>query len=254
MFSRKNQNYDWSSIRESLSESGSIHLWLAHIPSFDLGKIFDLLSEEEINKGEKFYFAKDRKTYLVGRGLLRFLLGRYANISARNIRFDYNPFGKPQVAFSPSEEILFNISHSGEFCLTAISRSNQIGVDIELIKPVEYELLAKNIFSVAEQAEFDLIPDVLKSKSFFCGWTRKESFIKGIGEGLSFPLKKFSVALNPEILVSKVGIHSENSENYEGWKTYDISFEPQYRAALAVKNPKTISFEKFYANDYFQLL
>lgn len=254
MFFTNNQNNDWSSIKESLFKFDSVHLWLTHITSFEIDKIFDLLSEDEIDNGEKFYFVKDRKTYLVSRGLLRFLLAQYANISARDISFHYNRFGKPQVSFPPSDEIFFNVTHSGEFCLIAISHSNQIGVDIELIKPVDYELLSKNIFSVTEKAEFNSISDDLKPTSFFCGWTRKESFIKGIGEGLSFPLQNFSVTLNHETLISNVEIHSENSEIYQGWKTYDISIDPLYRAALAVKNPITISFERFYANDYFHPL
>lgn len=248
-----NQNYDWTEIKRSLFQTDSVHLWLAQITTFGLGNIIDLLSEEEILKGDKFYFSKDRQTYLVSRGLLRFLLGKYLNISARDIRFDYNPFGKPQIDFLPSEELFFNVSHSGEFCLIGLSRSNQIGVDIELIKPVDYDFLSKNVFSKAELAEFQSIPNNIKSKAFYCGWTRKESFIKGIGKGLSFPLKNFSVTLKPGILISKVEISSEESEIYKDWQTYDISFDPNYCAAFSTKNTASILIENFNANSYFQL-
>jgi len=251
MFFGNNQNHDWTKIRESLLESGLVQLWLANTTVFNLNNIFDLLSEEEINKSEKFYFSKDRKTYLVSRGLLRFLLGKYLNISGCDIRFDYNRYGKPELAFPHSEQIFFNVSHSGEFCLIGFSQSSQIGVDIEFMKPVEYDLLAKNVFSNTERSELKSISDDHKSKAFYSGWTRKESFIKGIGAGMSFPLKNFSIALNPETLVSKVEIHLDNSEAYKYWKVYDIAVETEYRAALAVKNFDETLFESFNADDLF---
>ncbi|MCD9185058.1 MAG: 4'-phosphopantetheinyl transferase superfamily protein [Pyrinomonadaceae bacterium] len=250
---KNNSERSWADIKNNIHQSNVVHLWIADLKTFDLGKISNLLSVEELTKGDKFYFAKDRKTYLASRGLLRFLLGKYTAVSACEITFDYNRFGKPGLAFPLSGEIFFNISHSGDFCLLSFSYSHQIGIDVELIKPVDYELLAKNIFSINEQAEFESVSADLKAKSFFCGWTRKESFIKGIGEGLSFPLKNFSVVLNPKIPVSKVEIHSENSPDYENWQTFDISFDTQYCAALAVKNPDTFAFEKFYIDDYSQM-
>lgn len=87
----------------------------------------------------------------------------------------------------------FNISHSGEYVVCAISKTNRIGIDIEEIKDIPL-LEFENQFSKQE------LEEILQNKNslhaFYTLWTQKEAFLKAIGTGLYVPLNKISVKEN----------------------------------------------------------
>lgn len=176
-----------------------VHVWRAELqpdPTM-LVNMAALLSVDEQARADRFYFAKDRDRFILGRGILRCILSRYLQVPAQQLRFSYSPTGKPTLSF-PSTDLQFNLSHSGQLALYAVSQ-HPVGIDIEQINPDRPIMdIAQRFFSRTEQQELAALPPDLQPIGFFNGWTRKEAFLKAIGTGLSCPLDQFSVSLSPD--------------------------------------------------------
>jgi len=160
---------------------------------------FQILSPDEQQRAQRFHFERDRVRFIAARGILRRCLGAFLETTADRVRFRYTEYGKPSlsVEFS-SARINFNISHSGSSVLLAFSIGRELGVDIEEIRPdFATAEIAKRYFSALEVKTLRSLPASVQAEAFFNCWTRKEAYIKAIGEGLSCPLDKFDVTLVP---------------------------------------------------------
>jgi 4'-phosphopantetheinyl transferase len=74
----------------------------------------------------------------------------------------------------------------------------------------------------------------MKTRAFFDCWARKEAYVKARGEGLSYPLDKFAVSLEPgepAVLLADEVAPQEISE----WSLAELRPAPDYAAALAVR-------------------
>ncbi len=211
-----------------------VHLWYGKVNEFskNVESYANLLSLEETARANNFKFAKDRTVYVLARGLLRILSGRYLDQIPESIKFNYGEYGKPE--YDVQTPIKFNISHSGNMIVLAFVRNFDIGVDIENIKE-DFDVIdiAKHFFSSDEIQRLEALPKEQKVAGFYRCWTRKESFIKAKGSGLSFPLTSFSVSLDAdkaELLRTDWAI-TEKKE----WRMF--SFEPAngYLGSLSVR-------------------
>jgi len=190
---------DWQPgpARPSLGE-GEIHLWCLRWTAFagELAQLERELSPEEHQRASRFRFDKDRARYLVGRACLRRLLSRYTGIEPRQINFRYGPRGKPYLASDHGLE--FNMSDAGELIAYAFRLIEPVGVDIERIRPdVPGEGIAQRYFHPREAEALAQLPAELRVQAFFRCWTRKEAFVKAIGEGIRFGLHRFAVPVEP---------------------------------------------------------
>jgi 4'-phosphopantetheinyl transferase len=178
-----------------------LHVWVANQnrPQSQVDQFWHYLAEAERARANRFYFDHDRKHYIVARGLLRLLLGRYLHLPPTEVAFVYGDHGKPDLAPVQAQAgVRFNISHSHGVALLAFARQREVGVDIEQVRPLDDgEQIAERFFSKSEVAVFTAVPTPQKPQAFFNCWTRKEAFIKVIGEGLSCPLDSFDVTLKP---------------------------------------------------------
>jgi 4'-phosphopantetheinyl transferase len=157
------------------------------------------LSDDERRRAERFRFDRDRARFVVRRGVLRGLLGRYIGTHPSQIAFKYAERGKPQLA-SPLdiEGLNFNLSHSQDLVLFAFARQLVIGVDVEWTRPLEdAPSIARGCFSTAEIAALNRVDLSDRTEAFYNCWTRKEAFVKATGEGLQRPLDSFDVSLIP---------------------------------------------------------
>lgn len=214
--------------------AGMVHLWRASLarPTAQRLRLAQFLAPDELERAARFHFAHDRQEYVVGRGLLRWLHGRYRHILPTDIRFTYNDYGKPSVAQDDGWQ--FNISHSHGKILIGFCRSAEIGVDIEQIRlPDHADELARRFFSAAEAAAFALARPEQRAEAFFNCWTRKEAYIKAIGEGLSCPLSDFDVALLPEEPARLQRIRGDE-RLAAGWTMWSLTPFPGYRGAVLV--------------------
>ncbi|MEZ5039491.1 MAG: 4'-phosphopantetheinyl transferase superfamily protein [Saprospiraceae bacterium] len=197
--------------------------------------LWECLSPDEKARANRFRFAKDKDSFVLTRGILRHLLGRYLQQDPKKISFAYGPQGKPSLIEPPS--LHFNVTHSGELALFAFALNQPIGVDLEHIqRAVEIELVAKHFFSAQEIAALFMLPAAQQKQGFFNCWTRKEALIKAMGTGLAFPLAQFEVSLKPGDPAALLATHWDPAEAQQWFMT---SFKPaeEYVGALAIKRP-----------------
>ena len=228
----------WCSPPKNLKLSrDDVHVWRATLdrPAEYVCQLKRSLSEDERLRAERFYFERDRSRFIVGRGLLRFILSRYLEIAANKLQFCYSSRGKPElVETSSAYKLRFNVSHSQEIVLYAVTRDRSIGIDVEYIRPMpEAEQIVNSFFSVYENNVFQHLPLCQKQLAFFNCWTRKEAFVKAIGDGLSLPLNQFDVSLIPSEPARLLGIKGDRSSTC--WSLQDLTLDPGYAAALAVE-------------------
>jgi len=184
---------------------GEIHVWRVRLdpPAERVEALGRALSEEEWERARRFRFDKHRRQYVVGRGALRTLLGAYLGLPPEAVRFTYGPRGKPFLA-SPLDTSVdarglhFNLSNSDEMALVGFVRGRELGVDVEFLRQMnDCEEIAERFFSESERRMLRTIPFPVKQEAFFNCWTRKEAYLKAVGEGLAAPLDSFDVTLAP---------------------------------------------------------
>jgi 4'-phosphopantetheinyl transferase len=217
---------------------GEIHVWCRPLDreTASVEAFSGLLSADEQYRARRFRFERDRNEFIVSRGTLRTLLAAYQGIPAGQLQFAYSAFGRPSLIerknFTPIE---FNISHSGGVTLLAFSRSRRIGIDIEEgrrdFDPTD---IAEKFFSQSERSALRDLPPDLRYEAFFCCWTRKEAFIKALGEGLSHPLDAFDVSLTRGVTAALLATRP-NADEVARWALRDIAAPEGYLASLAIE-------------------
>jgi 4'-phosphopantetheinyl transferase len=193
-----------------------------------------VLVTDEISRARQFSFSHLRESFIIARGALRFLLGRYLHLHPNSIRFFYGSKGKPYVdSLTP---IHFNMTHSGDLAAIAITFNRQIGIDLEKINPLsEIQQIASHFFCSEETAEIMSLPQSERERAFFRCWTRKEAYIKALGEGLYTPLDSFRVTVQPATPAHLVHIEQDTSAANE-WTLHDLCLASDYTAALAYRD------------------
>lgn len=218
--------------------SDEVHVWRAFLglTASCVRSLQHTLSPDEQARAERFYFERDRERFIVARAVLRDILARYLKKKPGQLRFCYNPHGKPALAGQYGREALcFNVSHADGVALYAVTRVRELGVDLEHIRPdLADEQIARRFFSARELAELCALPAHLKPEAFFTCWTRKEAYVKAKGEGLSIPLDQFDVSLakeEPAALLRTAWDPQEASR----WSLQELTPGADYVAALAVE-------------------
>lgn len=193
-----------------------------------------LLATDERLRAARFVFERDAVRYVVGRATLRQILGAYLAVTPERIAFSYGPQGKPALAW-PREPLAFNVSHSGDVALYAVSWDRRIGVDVELVRQVDdLQGLAAQVFAAAERAELASLAADQRVRAFFNGWTRKEAFVKAVGDGLSHPLHTFVVSLDPATPARLVAVGDSPGATC-GWSLHALTACTGYSAALVAE-------------------
>lgn len=220
----------------NLSEN-ELHVWIASLilPEFIHSRLLKTLSEDEIQRALRFKFEKDRLYFINARGMLRNILARYLAISPPQLGFEYDPHGKPRLMGQVGgNKIFFNLSHSGDKVVFAFVLNHSIGIDIELIREnISAQEIAARFFSEAENLALQALPDAQKILGFFHGWTRKEAFIKAMGDGLSYPLSDFDVTLVPHEPAVLLRVKKDMAP-ISGWNLITLQPPQPYVGALAV--------------------
>ncbi len=215
-----------------------VHVWRAALarPPEEFEALKRSLSEDELRRAERFHFPRDRSSFVVARGTLREILSLYVGVPPGLLRFDYNAFGKPELAGAQGESrVRFNLSHAGGLALYAVAAGRDVGVDIEAVREsVNCEELASSFFSRREVAALLALPACDRRRAFFECWARKEAYIKGRGEGLSLPLDSFDVSLAPGEPAALLAARDERA-GAARWSLCELKAGPGYAAAIAVE-------------------
>ena len=213
-----------------------VHVWQSAIEtsSPENARLQDLLSSDERERAARFHFEKDRSAYIVSRGRLRILLGAYLGASPAELQFVYSKYGKPSLGNSTQHASLsFNVSHSAGLVLYAFAK-RRVGVDVEHVRNnFDAGQIAERFFSEAEKIALRTTAQAQRHQAFFRCWTRKEAYIKAIGEGLSHPLHQFDVSLDAGS-AAILGSRPDAAEA-KRWLLRDIPLPADYIGALAVE-------------------
>lgn len=196
------------------------------------------LTPDERLRVERFHFERDRQRFIVGRGILRMILGQYLGLEPGRLQFCYGPHGKPALAGTftgQTGRLCFNLAHSQNLALYAVTCEREIGVDIEYIRAIsEADQITARFFSAQESAVWLSLPPDQRQAAFFNCWTRKEAYIKALGDGLAQPLAGFDVSLAPGEAAGLLSIGGDR-QAAAPWSIQTLAPAPGYAAALAVK-------------------
>lgn len=152
-----------------------------------------LLSPSETARAARFHFDRDRDRYVRGRGFLRHTLGKTLGQPAAGLVLTEGPQGKPALT---GDDLAFNLSHSRDLAVLALSTRGPIGLDIEFVdRKLDIAGLGQSCFDADEIAVLDSLPATARQTRFFAFWTAKEARMKLTGEGLSLPPKTISLIL-----------------------------------------------------------
>ncbi len=196
------------------------------------------LSADEQERAARFHFEADQLRYIVSHSALRQILGAYLDRPTGELRFAYGPKDKPRLVDEcGGREVRFNLSHSGDVALVAVTGGREIGVDVERIRALaDRDRLAQRFFSPQEVAVLERLPSESRSEAFFTCWTRKEAYLKAKGGGISIGLDQFDVSPvpgEPAALLS----HRSDPRETSRWSLHDLEPGPGYAGALAVEVP-----------------
>jgi 4'-phosphopantetheinyl transferase len=214
----------------------NVHIWTVRVEaSSAVAAQFELvLGPDEKDRAARFRFDNLRRSFVLARGTLRMLLGCYLDVAPASIQFKYGSKGKPALAAPACVD--FNASHSGGLAVFAFTAGCEIGVDVEQIRPLQdIQSIADRFFCSEEAADLMSLPADQRQHGFFLCWTRKEAYIKAIGDGLSAPLDGFRVTLHPSQPARF--IHLAHDTNLaQRWTLHDLRLAPNYAAALAYRD------------------
>jgi 4'-phosphopantetheinyl transferase len=232
-----------------------VHVWIASLDDsvIPVKEFAQILSEKERRKADRFLFERDKSRFIIRHGILRTIIGRYyLAIQPCQLKFRYGVRGKPHLAeCSGGNTLRYNRTDSNGLALYAFSKNRNIGIDVEFMRHLaDAQLIVDGSFSEYEKTAYKSLPERVKHEAFFNCWTRKEAFIKAIGEGLNFPLDQFDVTITPGEPVRLLRVAGQLEEASK-WTLTAFTPEADYKAALAVKsNNCNIFYWRFYNNGY----
>lgn len=214
-----------------------IDLWAVSLAPANAtdGSYRRLLSPEEQARADRYLKSQDAERWTVARAMLRAVLASYLDGDPDNITFEYDSYNKP---FLPpdqlSEPLHFNLSHSDELMLLAVSRDSAMGIDVEATRPLDdIARVARRFFEPTETAALLALPAAEQIAAFYRCWTRKEAVLKAVGTGLSTPLDSFTVAFLPGAEASMRWCDSWEGP-HESLQLSGFTLCPGYVGALAV--------------------
>ena len=215
-----------------------VQIWAIWLTASDAAVAYyhSILSLDERHRAERFRFGNLRRSYILSRGGLRILLAHYLGCAPTGIEFIAGPKGKP--ALRDPSSIRFNISHSGEMALYALTVGCELGVDVEQLRTLDdLESIAMRFFSPGEASELLSLNPEDRGTAFFRCWTRKEAYVKAIGDGLTIPLDCFQVTLLPGVPARFIQLAGDQGIARE-WTLDHLDPEPGYVGALAYRDSR----------------
>jgi 4'-phosphopantetheinyl transferase len=232
---------------------GQVHVWRVCLDriAVPLDRWEDTLSALERRRADQFRFERYRRRFIVRRGVLRSLLSQYLRMPAGDVPLNVGPLGKPALARSERDaDLRFNYSHSNGLAAYAFAVRQEVGVDIERIRPVaEMDEIAHSILTARERLSLDHAADY-RLEQFFHLWTSKEAVLKTTGEGLTRSPASIEIGPGPTEAF-RVARGDAGSTGHSQWSLRPLAIASGFVGAVAVPRPHhgTITLE---ALDYVE--
>lgn len=251
--------------------NNEIHLWMTKpeelLANNELLTTYaTLLTSKETAKQQRYKFTKDRHDALITRAFIRDLLSYYADIAPQDWQFEKGEKDKPEIVNCPIP-LRFNISHTKNLIICAVTLEDDIGCDVENIgRNNDVLAIAERYFSPKETTELFALPAEQQRNRFFDYWTLKESYIKAWGLGLAIPLADFSFSISDteqthkELFTIKQNISLSFAEHrvdepqiWRSWLVYPTAAmdeKQQHRIAISLRTKKLAAGTDNQETDY----
>lgn len=206
------------------------------LPQADVDAARQLLCDEEKARADRFVFDRDRNRFTVARATLRTLLAERLKVSPKAIELSYGEYGKPYLSgrFAHSE-LTFNVSHSQDVAVYAITCGREVGVDVEAIAEMkDRDEVAGHCFSAREIDAYRKLDEADRTLGFYNCWTRKEALVKALGDGLNFSLADFDVTLDPGAPARILALGATPGDEC-GWEMHAFAPQAGYVAAVVIE-------------------
>jgi 4'-phosphopantetheinyl transferase len=217
---------------------GEVHLWRAclNVRDEEADRLGKTLSPDEVARALVFVDLDTRRYYGVARGLLRRILGRYLRCSPERVSFGYGACGKPRLkSGSGPERVRFNVAHTGDLALYAVTGGSEVGVDVEQVRgDRDADAVAEQFFSAREAAALRRLSGQARADTFAAVWARKEACVKATGAGMSAPLELVDVPLCGTGIAGSVGVVLDGEP---GWSLLDVPVGARHAAAVVARAP-----------------
>ena len=224
-----------------VTDSTALDVWRVNL---DEHQGFDLLSDDERKRADRFLIAAKRHEFTVARSALRQVLARRLERSPESLVFELGEHGRPEL---PDENQLnFNLSHSEGVALIALAPVEFLGVDVERRRDGRpFGRLAQRFFSTLETRDYQTQDEPDPAIVFYRGWTRKEAYLKAWGTGLTFSSRRFSLSLGEEAArVLETGMPGDDGA---GWTFADLDLGASHAACVCWRGselaPRLRAFE-----------
>ena len=209
-----------------------------------LNDYWNILSNDEISRCERFCFDRDRHRHLVTWALARTMLSNYADISPKAWEFGNNQHGRPHISGPVSAPNLrFNLSHTRSLIACIVAPELDVGIDVEdCRRNISGPAIARRYFSAREVAAFERLTKNEHAAAFFEYWTLKEAYVKAVGRGISLGLARFSFELDdrslrvddPERRPPRISFDGLNDDPAT-WQFAQYKPTPHHAMAIAIR-------------------
>jgi 4'-phosphopantetheinyl transferase len=174
----------------------AVHVFHADIGEngpVDLDLCWQIIGDAERTRAERFRYDLHRERYVKAHGRLRQILAGYLELPHDQVRIELQKGGKP---FIPESNLQFNMSHSKDSAVYAVTATGHIGIDVELFdRRVEIDDLSSHYYTPSEQAVLAGLDPTARREMFFWLWTAKEARMKLTGEGLALDPRNIDVVI-----------------------------------------------------------
>jgi len=223
---------------------GHVVVWMAEVSAAQPALPFlePCLDAQDRKRAAQFHFAEDRARYVLGRGLVRKILGHYLSQAPETIELAYTDRGRPY--FPGDESMRFSLTHAHDLVAVAITANARVGIDIEYLqRKLDLEGLAERILSANDFRVFEVLPDQVRVPSFFRIWARKEAYLKATGEGITDGLKEISVSFDAEEMGTIVDARDE--ADARNWRMHSLTLPAEYMGCVACDDAgKRVDFRR----------
>jgi 4'-phosphopantetheinyl transferase len=218
--------------------SGEVHVWSAWLdqPEARVRQLAPLLSDDESRRAARLRFERHRRRFVVGRALLRLLLGRYLGLAPERLRLRGGPSGQPAVEVGGGTELAFDLSVSDGLAVYAFAAAPAIGIDVErldLVDPGRVARVAERDLSPPERAALRALPEARQRDAFLGCWTRKNAYLKASPGGLGRSPQQVQVALATDAVAGPAAVEWDPSDAGR-WSLLPVAPAPGFVGALAV--------------------
>jgi 4'-phosphopantetheinyl transferase len=242
----ENITLEFSAPPERSTPIKGVDLWfldLSKITEGDSEKFALQLSANELEHAQQF--KKKQHHFLATRALLRTALSLYTDIPAQELQIARTDEGKPFLTNAP-HPIYFNLTHSGNFAVLAVTSRGEVGVDIETARNRSYLKIVERYFHPNEINYLYTSAEAQREQIFYRLWTLKEAFFKAIGTGISTGLDKAYFSFDGNSITADFAPALNLQKN--DWQFYQELIAAKTVVAVALNSAEQIQHQWFDGN------